>query len=404
LNILVEKLYATPVHMQKVEMVERKGLGHPDHITDLACEAVSRELSRYYMKNYGKILHHNVDKGLLIGGSAQWEFGGGKVIEPIEVTVAGRAVKYVELENRAEGIPVDEIAIKAVKEEIRRNFRFLDPDKHMRIYVKIRPGSAELIKTFDKGVEVPLANDTSIGVAYAPLTTSEELALKLEMYLNSSEYKKIRPYVGEDIKVMVLRIGKKFNVTVASAFVDKFFSNVQDYLSVKEEVYNDILDFISRFNLDYDELNLKLNAADDPENMNIYLTVTGTSAEAGDDGNTGRSNRVNGLITPSRQMSLEAVAGKNPVSHVGKLYNVLAYRISKRIHEEVSGVEEVYTKILSTIGHPINEPQLVNIQYISKHKQLSIEDKVKKILEEEFSPDRLRKLTDEILNGQYLLF
>jgi len=223
-------------------------------------------------------------------------------------------------------------------------------------------------------------------------------------YLNSRGYKKSRPYVGEDIKVMVLRIDKDYRITVASAFIDRYFKNVKEYVSAKEEVYNDILDFLSKYNVEYENLNLGLNTADDPKNMNIYLTVTGTSAESGDDGNTGRSNRVNGLITPNRQMSLEAVAGKNPVSHVGKIYNVLAYRISDRIYNEIEGIEEVYTRIVSTIGKPINKPQIINIQYISKYESLSVEDKINKILSEEFSIDRLRLLTNEILNGKYILF
>ena len=68
-----------------------------------------------------------------------------------------------------------------------------------------------------------------------------------------------------------------------------------------------------------------VNALDDPkasDESGIYLTVTGLSAEQGDDGEVGRGNRVNGLITPSRAMSLEAAAGKNAVAHVGKLYNL----------------------------------------------------------------------------------
>src|SRR5690606_40191772 len=73
---------------------------------------------------------------------------------------------------------------------------------------------------------------------------------------------------------------------------------------------------------------VEVNMADGETPESVYLTVTGTSAESGDYGQVGRGNRANGLITPHRPMSLEAVAGKNPVTHVGKLYNLLASRIA----------------------------------------------------------------------------
>jgi S-adenosylmethionine synthetase len=75
----------------------------------------------------------------------------------------------------------------------------------------------------------------------------------------------------------------------------------------------------------------------------------------------GRGNRVNGLITPYRPMSLEAAAGKNPVSHTGKLYNLLAERIAGRIAGGLEGVDEAYCYLLSRIGSPVSEPQLADI-------------------------------------------
>jgi len=404
MRIVIEKLARKPVSDHKIEIVERKGLGHPDHIIDSASEAVSRALSKYYLKEFGRILHHNIDKGLLVGGSARWRFGGGEVLEPIEIIVAGRATTEARIDGRGIEVPVKEIAINAIKEELMRTFRFLDVNNHVKIEAKIRPGSEELRKTFEKSEKVPLANDTSFGVAFAPLTEVERAVLSLEHYLNSTEYKDKRPYVGEDIKVMCLRRGDKCSFTVAAAFVDRFFLNVREYLAAKEEVLNDIKDFLARINFNLPFV-VKLNTADKPKDLNIYLTVTGTSAEAGDDGNTGRSNRVSGLITPNRQMSLEAIAGKNPVSHVGKLYNVIAYNISNRIYDEIDGISEVYTRILSMIGIPINQPQIVNVQLISSSLKLSsIRSKVRSIINEELNEDRLHRLTMEILEGKYSLF
>ncbi|HYA54192.1 MAG TPA: methionine adenosyltransferase, partial [Thermoplasmata archaeon] len=78
-----------------------------------------------------------------------------------------------------------------------------------------------------------------------------------------------------------------------------------------------------------------------------------------------RGNRANGLITPCRPMSLEASAGKNPVNHVGKIYNLLGNLIANDIVKEAGGdVREVHVRILSQIGKPVDEPQIAAIQIL----------------------------------------
>lgn len=76
----------------------------------------------------------------------------------------------------------------------------------------------------------------------------------------------------------------------------------------------------------------------------------------------GRGNRVNGLITPYRPMSLEAAAGKNPVTHVGKLYSLMANRIAHAVVDEVGGVQEAYCYLVSRIGRPITDPHLMEVK------------------------------------------
>ena len=114
------------------------------------------------------------------------------------------------------------------------------------------------------------------------------------------------------------------------------------------------------------KIDVQMNVADDPETGSVYLTVSGTSAEMGDDGSVGRGNRANGLITVNRPMSMEATSGKNPIRHVGKLYNLLSTQIAIQIVEEVEGIEEVYIRILSQIGVPIDEPHMLSIQTVLK--------------------------------------
>jgi len=65
-NIIVEDLKQTPLEKQRIEIVERKGLGHPDYICDAVMDSISISLSKEYLEKAGTILHHNVDKSLLV--------------------------------------------------------------------------------------------------------------------------------------------------------------------------------------------------------------------------------------------------------------------------------------------------------------------------------------------------
>ncbi|ASJ16144.1 S-adenosylmethionine synthetase [Thermococcus chitonophagus] len=360
-NIVVEEIVRTPVEMQKVELVERKGIGHPDSIADGIAEAVSRALCREYMKRYGVILHHNTDQVEVVGGRAYPKFGGGEVIKPIYILLSGRAVELVDQEL----FPVHEVAIRAAKEYLKKNIRHLDVENHVVIDSRIGQGSVDLVSVFNKAKEnpIPLANDTSFGVGFAPLTETEKLVLETERLLNGEKFKKENPAVGEDIKVMGLRKGDEIDLTIAAAIVDSEVADPKEYMEVKDKIKEAVeelaKDITSR------KVNIYVNTADDPDKDIYYITVTGTSAEAGDDGSVGRGNRVNGLITPNRHMSMEAAAGKNPVSHVGKIYNLLAMFIANDIAEALP-VEEVYVRILSQIGKPIDQPLVASIQVIPK--------------------------------------
>jgi S-adenosylmethionine synthetase len=403
-NIVIEEFPYPSVEELKVELVERKGLGHPDYISDASAEAASRELSKYYLKNFGRILHHNLDKVLLVGGQASPRFGGGEVLHPIYIIVSGRATTEVRTEDGITYVPVGSIIVKAVKDWIRRNFRFLDPESHVIVDYKIGKGSVDLVGLFDSAERIPRANDTSFGSGYAPLSTLEKLVLETERHLNSKHIKSKIPEVGEDIKVMGLRKDKKIELTIAAAIISQLVKDIHEYLTVKEEIKEEVLDLASRIAPDYD-VTVYVNTGDIPEKNIVYLTVTGTSAEHGDDGATGRGNRANGLITPFRPMSLEATAGKNPVSHVGKIYNVLANKIANEIYDKVSGIKEVYVEILSQIGRPIDDPLVANVKVNLENGVKLSRDMMREI--ESIVEENLRnvnKLTELILNENVMLF
>jgi len=407
-NIVVESIRWQPIEAHSVELVERKGLGHPDTISDAAAEEASRLLSRYYLDHYGAVLHHNLDKVLLVGGQAAPRFGSGDVLQPIYITVAGRATTEVRREDGSvEKIPIGPIVLDAVKNWIRKNFRFLDPDRHVVVDYRIGHGSADLVGIFELSKEerAPLANDTSVGVGFAPFSTLEKLVYETERLLNSREFKEKNPEVGEDIKVMGLRRGKKIEVTIAAAMISSLVRDVDHYLAVKDAVREAVLDLAAKLAPDYD-VEVYVNTADRPDKGIVYLTVTGTSAEHGDDGMTGRGNRSYGLITPLRPMSLEAAAGKNPVNHVGKIYNIMAMNIARRVHESVEGLREVYVELLSQIGRPINDPLVANVKVLAEKPGEPLPSsslrEIEAIVEEEL--DSYRKITEKLIRGEITVY
>jgi S-adenosylmethionine synthetase len=399
-SLHVEQISGHGVQDFEVEIVERKGKGHPDSLIDGASEAVSRGLCKYYTERFGAILHHNVDKGILVGGKSEAKFGGGRVVKPIYLMVAGRATESVPLKGRTVSVPVEKIAVQSIKDFIRETMRFLDPDRHVKIDTMIKQGSPDLVAVFmRKGM--PKSNDTSIGVGYAPLTPTEQLTLGIENLLNSERFKKKLPEVGEDIKVMSLRRGKKLEITVASAMVSGEIPDASHYASVVHDVHDEVERLISESPLD---AKVRVNAADDMKRGEYYLTVTGTSAEQGDDGNTGRGNRINGLISPMRQYSMEATAGKNPVNHTGKLFNALAILAARQIVKEIPAVKECYVRVLSRIGSPIDEPQIASAALVLEHGTTleSVRADTESILDE--SLRNIKRVTRLIMNRQLVLF
>ncbi len=402
-SIVVEEINHTPAEKLEVELVERKGIGHPDYIADAASEASSIALSLFYRKEFGYILHHNLDKTLVVGGQASPSFGGGEVIQPIYILVSGRATAIVFRGGEAIRIPVGPLIIGAVKEWIKKNFRFLDPEKHVVVDYKVGQGSTDLSGLYELGKEkAPLANDTSFGVGFAPLSSLERAVLEVERMLNSRDFKARYPEVGEDVKVMGLRIGRGVKITVAASMISHLVRDLDQYLSVKEEVRNKIADHVAKI-AEFDGIEVYVNTADRPEKGLVYLTVTGTSAEHGDDGMTGRGNRVNGLITPMRPMSLEATAGKNPVSHVGKIYNALATIIANDIYRKVPGIVEVYVSLLSQIGRPIDLPLVASVKIIpEKRLTANIKSEVESMVRGHL--ENVTKLRDQFISGSITIF
>jgi S-adenosylmethionine synthetase len=344
-----------PPDGQSVEVVERKGLGHPDTICDAVAEAISRALCHYYLDEFGAVLHHNVDKVLLVAGDANVQFGGGIVTSPIQLYLGGRATKRVDEKT----IPVDEIAADAARGWLKRHLRHLDVDRDVRIVPRIGSGSQDLTALFRRGKECALANDTSCGVGFAPLSSLERTVLAVERALTSEATRLEHPALGEDVKVLGIRTGSRATLTVSCAMVARYVEDRASYLRAKGTARH-VAAAAARAESPLD-IDVLVNPADRVEDGEMFLTVTGTSAEAGDDGEVGRGNRANGLITPYRSMTMEAAAGKNPVSHVGKLYNVAAEDIARALCHELPLVQDATCVLVSQIGRSVSDPYLVDV-------------------------------------------
>lgn len=399
-NVHINELGRIALEDQPLEICERKGLGHPDTICDAVMNQISVDLSKEYINKFGIVLHHNVDKSLLAAGVATPAFKGGKVNQPMRFVFGDRATFKVGDEE----IPVDDIAAKSASKWIKENLRFVNPEEHVVYQSEIKPGSMALADIFERKGKYLGSNDTSAAVGYAPFTNTESIIIELEKYLNSKSFKKSFPESGEDIKLMGLRKKNDINITVAMAMVDQFIESEVDYFEKQDEIKTAIHGFVDN-KFGFDEVSIDLNALDVRGRGidGLYLTTTGTSAEAGDSGQVGRGNNVVGVIPLNRPMSAEAAAGKNPVSHVGKIYNALCYRIATRVMEDVSGVKEIYVWLLSQIGKPINEPSVVSAQIIPNGgvELGSVSKQIDEVIAYEF--EHLDKFCNDLAMGKIAL-
>ncbi|MDD2644404.1 MAG: methionine adenosyltransferase [Methanobacteriaceae archaeon] len=399
-NIIVKELNQTYIENIDIEIVERKGIGHPDSISDGIGESVSEALCELYLDRFGGVLHHNTDEVQITAGESDPQFGGGEILKPIDILLTGRGVS----EYDGEKLPLDRVAIESAKDFIDDAIINLNVESDAVVECKIGHGSGDLVDVFGRA-GAPSSNDTSFGVGYAPFSETETIVLNVEKLLNSKAFKKQHPAIGEDIKVMGLREGEKITLTIACAMVSKYISDVDEYKSIREELKEIVADYATKFT--NREINVFVNTADNDEatdESGYYLTVTGTSAEMGDDGSVGRGNRANGLITPCRPMSMEATSGKNPINHVGKIYNILSNRIAEDVVENVEGIKEINLMILSQIGKPIDQPKAATSQVIldDGYKLEDVDKKVENIMNDWL--ENISSITEDVVKGKARTF
>src|SRR6267143_848445 len=332
----------------------------------------------------------------IVGGQSAPTFGGGVFLEPAYILLVGRATTMVN----GERLPYRTAAIQAAHDYLEKTCTNLNVDADVILDCRIGQGSVDLRGLYD--TQKALANDTSFGVGFAPFSELETLVLETEHLINGPMKRDLKE-IGQDIKVMGVRQKDSMRLTIAAALVDRYVADKDHYRSAVDELRERVLDNAVKYT--DREVKVDINTGDNYDTGIFYLTVTGLSWENGDDGSVGRGNRVSGLITPYRPMSMEAAAGKNPVTHVGKLYNLLSFDIAERLVKEHQGkVKEVWVRIVSQIGKPIDEPQAAAAQMIPEEgtRGSSIQKDAEALIDEEL--ENIYKLTDRIVQGKARTF
>lgn len=371
-NIYVTESKDVSIEDRPVEIVERKGIGHPDSLCDGIAERISVEYMKWCNEHLGAPLHHNFDKVQLVAGDVSVGYGHAELLKPIRIQIAGRGTPVAPDGTK---IPMDIIAINAAKAHITETMKYLDPDVHCVIDSYAGRGASELMHA----VHEITANDTSFGCAHWPYSGLEKSVYETCEYINKELVNQFP--IGEDVKVMGARFNNEIVLTCAIPFMAAQVGTPEEYVEVKGAVREAVHAFASK--LDKRFVRADVNTADVDLTDTVFLTLTGTSAEMGDDGSVGRGNRVTGVIAPFRAASLEAAAGKNPISHVGKLYNILSLEAAKDVVASVPEVGDVQIYILSQIGKPLDQPLVATATVTPKNGGLngSIEGKVKGIIE-----------------------
>ncbi|HNX18253.1 MAG TPA: methionine adenosyltransferase [Methanoregula sp.] len=397
-NIQIEALNQIPLEKQRIELVERKCLGHPDSIADGIAESISQALCKVYLEEFGVVLHHNTDQGEVVAGESCPKFGGGKMIRPIYVLIDGRATKQFN----GITIPTDVVAVEAAHAYLHKILPELNLTRDVMIDSRLGTGSTDLRDVFKpRQGKVPRSNDTSFGVGHAPFSDVENIIRNSSNYIDTKLRKKY-PAIGQDIKIMGLRDGNTITLTIACAIVDKYCADIneyKDYMALLTEEIGKVAKKSTKR-----KIVVNVNTADDIKKESVFLTVTGTSAEMGDDGSVGRGNRCNGLITPNRPMSMEATSGKNPINHIGKIYNLLSTQIAQESVKKVDGIEEMYVRLLSQIGKPIDLPLVASVQVLPK-KGVALKEingEIQAIVDDNLA--NVTSITEKVIRGELKTF
>lgn len=366
MRVAIENCVVAPAHEAEFEVVERKGIGHPDSMADILAEEFSRRYSRFGLDRIGVVPNHWVDKVALVGAAAAVRFGGFSIEKPISSYLFGKLTRQVGEVT----MPIEKIfraATADVLSEATRDATILD---HVRDAVENTSGTAldhpsgfyRPVDAIDAEQATDLrANDTAFCAAHAPATPTELLAIAVENYVNSVRFAELFPAGGSDVKVMILRGEVGLDLTICLPFHPGMTPSGDSYRSMLTAAHEHIAEVTTETAAGLgitERARIAVNTKDAAGGA--YLAPFGTSLGKGDCGLVGRGNKADGVIAASRSAGVEALAGKNPVHHTGKLYTLAASRIADRVHDELGLVNE--TVLMSRNGDPLDRPAFAGVR------------------------------------------
>lgn len=379
-----------------IEIVERKGVGHPDTLADALAEEISRVYSKYCIEKFGAILHHNIDKLYVGAGWNTNSFGSVKRIKPIKVIVNGR------ISNTCNGeiINIKSIVENTVKDYLGSVLPHINIESDLDIIINATQYtrvpywfSPRTIDDVPDSKEV-FANDTSVVTSFSPYTTCEKLAIEIEKFFwfSNEKHYPIPKYseIGQDIKVMVTRIGKNIDIIVCMPVISTEINSREEYYAVVEKYEKQLQQLAINICSDkgYD-VKLSVNAKYDDDNRGtLYMLALGTSAECGEEGVVGRGNSSLGIIPIFRPNSMEASAGKNPRYHTGRVLSFLSNRLSKAIYSEL-GLKNQITMITRN-KYSLVPPYLIYINIDKNFDKRKIIDIINKELNIDYTLEILK--------------
>ena len=345
------------------EIVERKGLGHPDTLADALAERMSVAYSRHCQQQYGAVLHHNLDKLYLRGGHCRIGLGDFEMTEPVTLVIGGR----VSASFAGQPIPYRELFEETARGYLGTVLPHFDHGHWLRIEHAttsrsrfpswFHPASLEDLPELD----CPAASDTAVVTAWHPETSAERVTLALERHLNREGAGPRYPELGQDIKVMTVRQGQHLDITVNVAVHPAAASDTDAYDAILAKVHGELDQLAGTVLAGTAAHRLTLNTGDgNPfRGKRCYLLGTGSCLEFGEEGFVGRGNTPAGYIPLQRPKSAEAAFGKNPVYHAGKVYSVHAAQIARRVHEETGAAATV--TIASRHSDPLRQPAFTDV-------------------------------------------
>ncbi|MET7344635.1 methionine adenosyltransferase [Streptomyces sp. NPDC005547] len=359
-------------HDLDVEVVERKGIGHPDTLADGIAELASIRYSQYCLANFGAVLHHNLDKVAVLGGRARFGDRDGIYDRPVRVVFGGRI--STSFDGRV--IPVREILEGAAAEQLRAAL-----PGYERITWAARHETTDSSKFpywfAPRGLEdLPerpraFSNDTAFLVGTSPRTTAETVALLAEAWF------RCQPWAGSDIKALVIRTGRALNVTVC---VPAVAGHLASSAELDDAVADTVLTLTAQLR---ERLDGPVTGVCNTRNTRRgplsgqYFTVSGSAIDYGEDGLVGRGNARSGLITPGQQAGNEALFGKNPAYHVGKVGGWLVDEAARALAEKTGAPCRV--AVMWRNGDPYPEPASLDIA--ASHTDPAHADVVSEVLQ-----------------------